>query len=194
VIGPAFAAVLAAAQARAPWALEELYRDLAPAVTSYLRLHGAADPDDLASETFVSVLTGLGSFTGEEPDLRAWVFTIAHRRLVDEWRRAARRPRRSDAGEEALAGRVGGNVEHEAMAALGTERVHEVCAGLPPDQRAVVLLRVLGDLTVEEVARVLGRSPAAVKALQRRGLLALSGDPRLSRAPLQSPPAMTGTR
>ena len=97
-------------------------------------------------------------------------------------------------GEEVLAQRAGGDVEQEALAAMGTQRVHELCAALPPDQRTVVLLRILGDLTVEEVARVVGRSPAAVKALQRRGLLALSGDPRVRRAPLQPPSAMTGAR
>jgi RNA polymerase sigma-70 factor (ECF subfamily) len=45
-----------------------------------------------------------------------------------------------------------------------------VITGLSGAQRDVVLLRVLGDLTVEEVARVVGKSPGAVKALQRRGL------------------------
>ena len=91
VIGAGFAGVLAAAQLQEPWALEALYRDLAPAVTAYLRLRGAQEPDDLASETFIGVLTGLASFTGDEQGLRAWVFTIAHRRLVDDWRRRSRR-------------------------------------------------------------------------------------------------------
>jgi hypothetical protein len=44
---------------------------------------------------------------------------------------------------------------------------------LAPDQRDVLLLRVLGELTVEEVAGVIGKSPGAVKALQRRGLAAI---------------------
>lgn len=41
---------------------------------------------------------------------------------------------------------------------------------LPPDQRSVVLLRIIGDLTIEEIARAVGKRPGAVKALQRRGL------------------------
>jgi RNA polymerase sigma-70 factor (ECF subfamily) len=44
---------------------------------------------------------------------------------------------------------------------------------LLPDQRDVLVLRVFGDLTVEQVAQALGKSPGAVKQLQRRGLLAL---------------------
>ena len=173
--GLPFDDVLAAAQAGAAWAFETLYRDLSPAVTGYLRLHGAAEPDDLASETFLGVFTGLAGFCGDEDGLRAWVFTIAHRRLVDDWRRRSRRPLVAD--EEAdLAGHVGGDVEDDAFDRLGTQGVHRLCSLLPDDQRAVVLLRVLGDLTVEQVAQVMGRSAASVKALQRRGLRALRGE------------------
>ena len=50
--------------------LRGLYRDLAPAVTGYLRLHGAVEPDDLASETFIGVFTGLTGFSGDEAALR----------------------------------------------------------------------------------------------------------------------------
>jgi len=170
--GLPFDDVLAAAQAGAAWAFETLYRDLSPAVTGYLRLHGAAEPDDLASETFLGVFTGLAGFRGDEGGLRAWVFTIAHRRLVDDWRRRSRRPRVADDDAD-LAAHVGGDVEDDAITRLGAEDVHRICALLPDDQRAVVLLRVLGDLTVEQVASVMGRSTASVKALQRRGLRAL---------------------
>ena len=79
--GLPFDDVLGAAQAGAAWAFEVLYRDLAPAVTGYLRLHGAAEPDDLASETFIGVFTSLSGFAGDEAALRGWVFTIAHRAL-----------------------------------------------------------------------------------------------------------------
>jgi RNA polymerase sigma factor (sigma-70 family) len=171
--GLPFDDVLAAARTGAGWAFEVLYRDLAPTVTGYLRLHGAAEPDDVASEVFLGVFTGLAGFSGDEDALRAWVFTIAHRRLVDDWRRRSRRPQVTDDDDADLAGRVGGDVEDDAFARLGAEGVHRICALLPDDQRAVVLLRVLGDLTVEQVAQVMGRSMASVKALQRRGLRAL---------------------
>ena len=170
--GVAFDDVLAAAQAGAAWAFEVLYRGLSPAVTAYLRLHGAVEPDDLASETFLGVFTGLAGFRGDEDALRAWVFTIAHRRLVDDWRRRSRRPQVADDDSD-LTGHVGGDVEDDVFVRVGAENVHRICALLPDDQRAVVLLRVLADLTVEQVAAVMGRSVPSVKALQRRGLRAL---------------------
>src|SRR5215210_8399760 len=113
--GLAFDDVLAAAQAGAAWAFEVLYRDLSPVVTGYLRLHGAAEPDDLASETFLGVFTGLAAFHGDEAALRSWVFTIAHRRLIDDWRRRSRRPRLADDPDvlSTVAQGVGGNVEDD---------------------------------------------------------------------------------
>src|SRR5215217_117438 len=198
--GQPFDDVLVAAQAGAAWAFEVLYRDLAPVVTGYLRLHGAAEPDDLASETFIGVFTGLAGFSGNEDALRSWVFTIAHRRLVDDWRRRSRRPQITDDPED-LTGLVGGDVEDDVFVQVGTDDVHRLCDGLPDDQRTVLLLRILADLTVEQVAQVMGRTVASVKALQRRGLRALreqletaSEETRAFRAPLAVSPAMTGMR
>ena len=171
-VGPPFDDVLAAARTGAAWAFEVLYRDLAPAVTGYLRLHGAVEPDDLASETFIGVFTGLSGFSGDESALRAWVFTIAHRRLVDDWRRRSRRPQVVD-DSDLLAEQFGGDVEDDVLVRVGAETVQELCGGLPTDQRAVLLLRILADLTVEQVAQVMGRSEGSVKALQRRGLRTL---------------------
>jgi RNA polymerase sigma factor (sigma-70 family) len=170
--GVVFEEVLAAAQAGAGWAFEQLYKDLAPSVTGYLRLHGAIEPDDLASETFIGVFTGLSGFSGDEDGLRGWVFTIAHRRLLDDWRRRSRRPQLADEPGD-LGTHVGGDVEDDVMLRVGAEDVERLCGTLPADQRSVILLRILADLTVEQVAQVMDRSAASVKALQRRGLRAL---------------------
>ncbi len=59
-----------------------------------------------------------------------------------------------------------------ALASIGDEQVFEVLGALSEGQRAVLLLRVIGELTVEEVAKATGKRPGAVKQLQRRGLAA----------------------
>lgn len=180
-----FATLLTAAQAGGEWAYERLYRSLAPAVAGYLRVQGAADPDDLTSEVFERAFRNLGGFSGGEAQFRSWLFTIAHHRLTDERRRVGRRPVRADGDVSELPARdvptgdapIGnvpiGNVEDEAMRRLATERVRRLCEGLVPDQRDVLLLRMLAALTVEEIAEALGKTPGAVKALQRRGLAAI---------------------
>jgi RNA polymerase sigma-70 factor (ECF subfamily) len=124
------------------------------------------------NETFMGAFSGIASFTGDEAGFRSWVFTIAHRRLVDERRRMSRRPdTAADYDEDIASG--GGNAEEEALESLGDERVRVLLDGLVPAQRHVLLLRIVGDLTVEQVAAVVGKTAGAVKALQRRGLLAL---------------------
>ena len=121
---------------------------------------------------FLGVFTALPRFKGSEHKFRSWVFTIAHRRLIDERRRAARRPSSPTADADGF-DQPGGDVEEEALDALGSQRVYKLCAGLSPDQREVLILRVVGDLTVEQVAAIVGKSVGAVKALQRRALHAL---------------------
>ncbi len=173
-----FERVLSAAQADAPWAYEQLYRSLSPSICGYLRLQGVADPEDLTSEVFLGAFRGLRTFRGDEAQFRSWVFTIAHRRLTDERRRWSRRPQMTGNQltgdhEGLFSDAPGGNVEDDALRRMSGDRVRALVETLAPDQRDVVLLRMVSDLTVDAVAAVLGKSPGAVKALQRRGLNAL---------------------
>ncbi|MGH2682374.1 MAG: RNA polymerase sigma factor [Actinomycetota bacterium] len=174
MIGEAFDAEFASARAGDPAALEALYRDLAPPVLGYLRAQGAGEPEDLASEVFVGVVRDLGRFQGDERSFRSWVFTIVHRRLLDERRRRYRR--REEAVDPALLPVLGpvADAEEEAMRRLGGRPALQALRRLTPDQRAVVLLRVLADLPVAEVARILGKSAGSVKTLQRRALARLA--------------------
>jgi RNA polymerase sigma factor (sigma-70 family) len=167
-----FAALLTGARGGAERAWSEIYRAFSPAVLGYLRGLGSADAEDLTGEVFLHVVRDLHRFEGDRPAFKAWVLTIAHHRYIDDRRRARRRPveLRAAPGEPAGAAP---DAEVEALALLGAGRVRQLMAALSPDQRAVLLLRIVGDLTVEEIGRVVGKRPGAVKALQRRGLAAL---------------------
>ncbi|HEY8525152.1 MAG TPA: sigma-70 family RNA polymerase sigma factor [Acidimicrobiales bacterium] len=167
-----FPAVLDGVRVGEPWAFDRVFRTLAPMVAGYLRAQGAAEPDDLTSEVFLGVLRNAGRFEGDEAAFRSWVFTIAHRRLTDERRRRGRHPALEPLAHAAEAA-APDDVEAAVGEALGTDRVRALCAQLSPDQRDVVLMRLVGRLTVDEVATALGRTPGAVKALQRRAFRAL---------------------
>ena len=172
-LGEAFAGVLEGAQAGAEWAWTALYRAMAPVVLGYLRARGARDAEDLMGEVFLGVVRDLPTFQGDERALRAWVLTIAHHRLIDDTRHRARRPV-EPAGAAVLESRgPTADSEQEGLEAVERREVQEVIGALTADQQGVLLLRILGDLTVEETAAVLGKRPNAVKALQRRGLAAI---------------------
>jgi RNA polymerase sigma-70 factor, ECF subfamily len=160
------------ALAREPWACRQLYDDYAARVLGYLRAQGAREPEDLTSEVFLRVFDRLPQFTGTEPNFRSWLFTIAHRILIDDARRRQRRPQTTALGVDVEA-RAAGDVEHEALANVGAEWADALLASLPPDQRAVVALRVTADLSLEQVAEILGKQVGAVKSLQHRALESL---------------------
>jgi RNA polymerase sigma-70 factor, ECF subfamily len=169
--------VLDAARRGEPQALEEIYRELSPPVLGYLRGQGVTDPEDVTSEVFVGMVRGLARFRGDEHDFRTWLFAIAHRRLIDHRRKLGRRLD-SPADPADLTGPLAsvsvGNVEDEALELLGSGWALAALDRLSQDQRAVILLRVLADLSVEQAAAALGKSLGAVKSLQRRGLATLA--------------------
>jgi RNA polymerase sigma-70 factor (ECF subfamily) len=169
-IGPdRFETVLLAAQAGARWASTDLWNEYAPAVAAFLRARGSREADDLTSEVFLAVFDRLRGFTGGEAEFRAFVFTIAYRRLTDELRRRSRRGDHEEWQQE-LDDRRAPSAEHEALSRLADDSARALLEGLSPDQRDVMVLRILGDLTIEQVAAVLGKRTGAVKALQRRAL------------------------
>jgi RNA polymerase sigma factor (sigma-70 family) len=161
---------MAGARAGAEWAWTAIYHDLAPGILGYLRMQRAPDPEDLLGEVFLQLVRDLPRFSGGERDFRAWAFTIAHHRLLDDRRHRGRRPVEPARADVIDSSGPVGDAEQEAFRGLAAERVRRLIAQLSSDQQRVLLLRILGDLTVEEVARVIGKRPGAVKALQRRGL------------------------
>jgi RNA polymerase sigma factor (sigma-70 family) len=169
VLGEAFDAVLAAARAGEGWAFERLFDALGRPVAAYLRGAGVDDPDGATNEVFLRAFRGLGGFEGDEGRFRSWVFTIAHHLLIDDRRRRGRRATTVplDAAPEPVA-------PDDALAgALGDERVRQLLAGLSPDQREVVLLRVVADLSLEDTAQAMGKKVNAIKALQHRAMRTL---------------------
>ena len=167
-----FDAVLERARAGEATAFQCLYGDLAPPVAAYLRGRGVRDVEDITSDVFLAVFTGLPRFTGGQGEFRSWVFTITHRRVVDQWRSNGRTPE-SVAWDDRHDPRAAASAEEDALVGLGEERVRQLLAGLSEDQRDVLLLRILGDMTVDQVAETIGKRPGAVKALQRRALASL---------------------
>ena len=153
-------------------ALGTVYRILAPKVLGYLTAHGAEDPEGLTNEVFLHVLRRMGGLVGGSAGLRTFVFSVAHARLVDDVRRRSRRPAQHPY-EPDLDERQAHSAEQAALSGVDAHHLEEMLGRLNEDQRTVITLRVLGDLTVEQTAEILGKSAGAVKQLQRRGLLVL---------------------
>ena len=167
-----FATVLAAAQEGAAWASTAIWVEYSRAVSAFLAARGSTEPEDLTSEVFLAVFDTLPAFRGGESEFRSFIFSIAYRRLVDELRKRSRRGVH-DTWDESRDPRRSPSAESVALDRLGNSAALSLLDGLAEDQRNVMVLRVVADLTVEQIAVILEKRPGAVKALQRRALEAL---------------------
>jgi RNA polymerase sigma-70 factor (ECF subfamily) len=157
-----------------------LWEALQPRLLRYLRVIGCDDVDDVAGETWLQVVRDLPKFKKDSADeFRAWLFTIARHRAIDAAR--SRRRLRDKMLADALAPptTTGNPVEDEVFHELSTRQAIAMVAGLSKDQAEVVALRVIAGLDTDAVARMLRKSPGAVRVALHRGLRALSDDPRI---------------
>src|SRR4029450_9554356 len=170
MLGSSFPELLAAAQGGAEQAFGVLWRALQRALLRSLRVAAPEAAEDLAADTWVSVIRGLGRFRGDGRDFRAWVFTVARHRAID-WRRQATRRQTNLVPVEQLAERPAPDPPVAAVFEARPPRpALALLAEPPPDQAEVVALRVLGGLEVAEVATMVGKRPGAVRVLAHRGV------------------------
>jgi len=147
-------------------AFAALHQAYAPTLQRYLESVAQGLAADVCSATWESVARSLRRFTGDGEQFRRWLFTIARRRLVDEVRRSTRRPL-------AVAEPAEGAYFDSHQIDEGPDWATALLRQIPARQADVVGLRVLGGLSVDEVARLLGITQENVRVLSHRGLSAL---------------------
>jgi RNA polymerase sigma-70 factor, ECF subfamily len=174
VIGAGFGVVLARAQAGDEQAFACIFRDVQPALLRYLRVI-TPEAEDVAGDTWVQVVAGLAGFRGEEDAFRAWLFTIARHRAADAGRSRARRPAVPLAPSEAADQPMAPDAADVALEAISARGAVALIATLPRDQAEIIMLRVVAGLDAADVARIVGKSPGAVRVAAHRALRRLAG-------------------
>jgi RNA polymerase sigma factor (sigma-70 family) len=155
-----------------------VYRTLSGAVLGYLTARGVDDPEAVTQDVFLAFYPKIGELTGGLQGARSLVFSIAHARMVDYYRRVERRPDFTPY-DPMQDGRSTASAEDHALGHASGSAAH-LLEGLSEDHREVLALRVVADLSIEQVAGIMGKSPGAIKQLQRRALQNLK-DQTLSR-------------
>jgi RNA polymerase sigma-70 factor (ECF subfamily) len=168
---------LAAARRRDPATVARIYQAHANALFRFFVASTGDEQlaEDLTGSVFAAALEGLPTFRGPIEALPGWLFSIARHDLSD-YRRAQRRSPiqpLDDQLEKLAATGHDQDPEAVALARLRHDDVLAACRQLSAEQREVLLLRMVG-LGATEIAEVLGKTPGAVKALQRRGLAQLA--------------------
>lgn len=175
VLGASFATVLAAAQVGAEWAVSAIYREYNAGLLRYLAARAGQDGEDVASATWLDVARALPSFDGDEERFRRWLYTIANRRLNDWLRRHYRRAEDAVSSDALPDSAAPEDPAEEVLAALaGDEAARRIASVLPAEHAEIVLLRVVGGFTVDEVAEITGRRAGSVRVMSHRALRRLA--------------------
>ena len=153
-------------------AWETLYRRLYPRLRSYLgRRVGYEHCEDAVNETMTRAVAGISRFELGEVGFDGWVFGIARRVAADHHRSAGRSRRQGEAAQRSADHILSGEVPEEALV-ISEDHAHvrQSFSKLHPNEQELLELRVVAQLSVEDVAALLGKRPGAVRTAQSRAL------------------------
>lgn len=183
-----FQRALRAARSGDQTAMRGLWDSYAGPITGFLVARGTPEVDEVVNDVFVAAFGQLDRFSGSAIDFQAWLFAIARNKRIDQLRRHGRRPDTTllDDADPASSDAV----EDHALRGLEDAELVAVLDALTADQRDVIVLRFIADLSLEQTAVALGKPVGAVKALQHRALGQLRNKFPHDPYPSNDPPAM----
>ncbi|MBN1874226.1 MAG: sigma-70 family RNA polymerase sigma factor [Anaerolineae bacterium] len=150
-------------------ALSELYTQHVDAIYKFLfyRVGDQMVAEDLTAEVFADMISAIRRYKERGVPFRAWLFRIARARLADYWRQVKRRER----GDEAWKGFVGANqIQTLPEKYFEYESLQQAMIYLTQAELEVVLLRFVGGLDHQEIAKVIRSNANAVKSRMHRAL------------------------
>jgi RNA polymerase sigma-70 factor (ECF subfamily) len=152
--------------------LVSIYEQYSPGLYRYAyRLLGDSNQaEEAVSETFSRFLQAIRNGGGPSANIQAYLYRVTHNYITDMYRRQP--PQSISLEGEHYVDELS-NPVHLATKEFEQERIRKALLQLAPDQRRVIMLRVLEDWSHEEVASALGKTVEATRALQYRALSAL---------------------
>lgn len=157
-----------------------LYREHVQAIFRYIyhRVNSVQLAEDLTADVFTRALESLSGYQDQGRPFAAWLYRIAHARVVDHYRRVGRRPAESDVDSEAIP--VEPNLDAAMVRRQAASALRAAIADLTDAQQQVIILRFIEGYRIETVANLMGKDANAIKALQFRALRSLAA--RLERS------------
>jgi len=153
-------------------AFAQLYEEHFDKIFRYvaLKIGDRMEAEDITQQVFINAIQAVPSFKWRGIPFSAWLFRIAHNQVVDYLRRKAKRP--TAAFEDSL---VASDEDPQQIVGqkFEIERLLSAVKKLTPAQQEVISLRFAGELPIAKVAKVMGKSEGAVKALQHSAIVAL---------------------
>ncbi len=162
------------AQQRDQEAFTQLYERYFDRIYRYvaLRIGDKAEAEDMTQQVFLNALQSISSFKWKGIPFSAWLYRIAHNQVVDYLRKKKRRPV-TPLDEPPASSDIDSNPQLMAEHSLDIEQLLLATQQLTEAQREVISLRFAGELSTAQVAKIMGKSQGAVKALQHSAIVAL---------------------
>ncbi len=143
--------------------IEKIYKYI------YYKCSGVEEAEELTSQVFLKAWEAIDRFQWQGYSFGAWLYRIAHNQLIDHYRTHVQTLSLDTfhqyKGEE--------DTHRTVERTLASEQVRRALRHLTHDQQRVVILRFLEGYAVPEIAAIMGKDPAAIRALQHRALVAL---------------------
>src|SRR5260221_9460140 len=154
-------------------AFTELYRANVDQIYRYIyyRVFSVPVAEDLTSDVFIRALEGLKTYQDRSMPILAWLYRIAHARLVDHYRRA--RQSENDQDIESVQIGVDFDFDSSLMSEQQTGIVQSAVKTLNDEQQLVIVLRFVEGHNIEATAELMGKSISATKSLQYRAIQSL---------------------
>jgi RNA polymerase sigma-70 factor (ECF subfamily) len=161
-------------------AFAELYRTYVQLIFRYVyhRVNDTQLAEDMTGDVFMRALEGLRGYQDQGKPFVAWLYSIAHARVVDHYRRVERRPVESDVEDEPIP--FTPDMDQDILRRQAALALREAITELTDEQQQVIILRFIEGYRIEMVAQIMSKNANAVKALQHRALHSLAA--RLHRA------------
>jgi RNA polymerase sigma-70 factor (ECF subfamily) len=151
-----------------------LYRANVQTIYRYIayRVNDTQLAEDLTGDVFIRALQSMASYKDQGKPFKAWLYRIAHARVVDHYRRTDRRPNQSDIEDEPLA--THHDMDGNMMRKQAASALKLAIAELTIEQQQVIILRFIEGYKIDDVAQMVNKKSNAVKALQHRALKAMA--------------------
>ncbi len=161
-------------------AFAEIYRENVQVIFRYIfhRVNDSHLAEDLTGDVFTKALEGLRDYQDQGKPFIAWLYRIAHARVIDHYRRVERRPTESDVEDEPIS--VDQDMDAGMIRRHAAQVLRAAITELTDEQQQVIILRFIEGKRIETVAELMGKQANAIKALQFRALRSLAG--RLERS------------
>ncbi len=138
----------------------------------YYKVGDYAEAQDLTGLTFLKAFENIDSYEFRDVAFSSWLYRIAHNLVVDHFRRQSRRETVSIEEHPQLPDQEG-NPDEDVFLEMDFERLYDALSKLTHNQREVIILKFIENLSNSQVAEIMGISVGAVKSTQKRGLASL---------------------